>query len=65
MRLRVKVCDNSSLSTSTSIRVQDDCTLEQLHMHVRQEVVKAESLGEYRLSLNKRVRATYMEVFDE
>ncbi len=62
MRLRVKLCDKSSQSTSTSIRVQDDCTLQQLHVHVSQEVLKAESLGEYRLSLNKKVRASSREV---
>ncbi len=55
MRLRFKLCGTSVQSSSISIRLDDDCTLEQLRSQIVQELLKANNLGDFTLSLNKKV----------
>lgn len=55
MRLRLKFCDHSVLVSSIALRTPDDCTLEQLRWQIIQEVLKADKVEEFILSLNKKV----------
>ncbi|EIE19430.1 hypothetical protein COCSUDRAFT_48944 [Coccomyxa subellipsoidea C-169] len=41
-------------SSSIPIRLDDDCTLEQLQSQIVQELLKANNLGDFTLSLNKK-----------